>query len=152
MRRKDREIKDLKTIESIIQKSLVCRLALSDDNQPYVVPLCFGYRKKTVYFHSAPEGMKVEILRKNPNVCIEFDTDNELVSAQKACKWGMKYRSVIGFGRASFIENHEEKVDALDLIMKHYGGRFFPYTESALSSTLIIRVDIEQLTGKQAST
>ena len=75
MRRKDKEISDRSAIEDIIKRSTVCRLAMSDNNSPYVIPINFGYENSTVYFHSAREGRKIDILKKNPNVCIEFDID-----------------------------------------------------------------------------
>ena len=65
MRRKDKEITDIKSIEKIIQKSKVCRLGLSLNDTPYIVPVCFGYRAKTLYFHSAQEGKKIDIIKKN---------------------------------------------------------------------------------------
>jgi nitroimidazol reductase NimA-like FMN-containing flavoprotein (pyridoxamine 5'-phosphate oxidase superfamily) len=150
MRREDREIADIALIEDIIRNSLVCRLGMSRDDQPYVVPLCFAYGDKTLYFHSAGEGLKLEILQQNPNVCVEFDIDQEVIQGDKPCKWGMKYLSVIGFGKASFVEDLEEKRKGLDAIMKHYSGRSFEYVESAIESTCIIKVEIETMTGKKS--
>jgi nitroimidazol reductase NimA-like FMN-containing flavoprotein (pyridoxamine 5'-phosphate oxidase superfamily) len=75
MRRKEKEMDSLVEAEVVIRNSLVCRLGLSDDNRPYVVPLSFGYENNTLYFHSASEGKKVEILKKNSNVCFEFDIE-----------------------------------------------------------------------------
>jgi hypothetical protein len=150
MRRKDREITDIALIEDIIRNSLVCRLGMSRDDQPYVIPLCFAYSDNTLYFHSAGEGLKLEILQQNPNVCVEFDIDQEVVQGDKPCKWSMQYRSVIGFGKASFVEDFEEKRKGLDAIMKHYSGRSFEYVEPEIESTCIIKVDIESMTGKKS--
>jgi len=119
MKRKDKEITDTKVIDDIICRSTVCRLALSETNQPYIVPVCFGYRNRTLYVHSAREGKKIDILRKNNNVCIEFDVDHEIVKADQACKWSMKYRSVICYGTASFVDDGSKKREALDVIMAH---------------------------------
>lgn len=150
MRRKDREITDIALTEDIIRNSMVCRLGMSRDDQPYVVPLCFAYSDKTLYFHSAGEGLKLEILQQNPNVCVEFDIDQEVIQGDKPCKWSMQYRSVIGFGKASFVEDLEEKRKGLDAIIKHYSGRSFEYVESAIESTCIIKVEIESMTGKNS--
>ena len=150
MRRNDREITDIALIEDIIRKSLVCRLGMSRNDQPYVVPLCFAYSNKTLYFHSAEEGLKLEILQQNPNVCVEFDLDHEVIQGDKPCKWSMKYRSVIGFGKASFVEDLEEKRRGLDAIMHHYSGRSLEYMERAIESTCIIKVEIESMTGKKS--
>ena len=82
MRRKEKEITDKTAIESIILRSSVCRLALSEDNHPYIVPLCFGYKDNTLYFHSALEGKKLDIMKNNNNVCFEFDIDYQIVEAE----------------------------------------------------------------------
>ena len=150
MRRNDREIVDLALIEDIIRNSLVCRLGMSRNDQPYVVPLCFAYRDNTLYFHSAREGLKLEILQQNPKVCVEFDIDQEVIQGDKPCKWSMQYRSVIGFGRASLVEDFEEKKKGLDAIMKQYSDKSFEYVESAIESICIIKVEIESMTGKKS--
>ena len=115
MRRKDREIVDTKILDEIISSAQVCRLGLSDDNAPYIVPMCFGYKDRSLYFHSAGDGKKIEIIKKNPNVCFEFDHNIEVLQAEKPCKWGMKYQSIIGHGKVVFIETLEEKKEALKI-------------------------------------
>ncbi len=148
MRRKDKEIKGIAEIESIIDKSMVCRLALADENRPYIVPMCFGYKNKSLYFHSANKGKKLEILKKNNLVCFEFDIDYETVKADKACDWTMKYKSVIGYGKAIFIQEFESKCRALDIIMQHYSNKKFVYPEANVKNTIVIKVEIEHMTGK----
>ena len=149
MRRKDQEITDIAAIEDIIHKGQVCRLALSDNGRPYIVPLCFGYKENNLYFHSAREGKKLDILRKNNNVCFEIDIDRELVKGKKACNCSMKYRSVIGFGKAELIEDIEPKRRALHIIMQNYFEGFFKYSEESIRNTVIIKVEIESMTGKK---
>lgn len=153
MRRKDREIVDRAELESIIGSATVCRLAMSEGNCPYIVPLCFGYKDGNIYFHSAGEGKKLEMLKVNNLVCFEMDTDHELVRADHPCESEMKYRSVIGFGRASFVKEIEEKRMALDTITRHYSGgkteENYVYSEQKIANTVIIKVAIESLTGKK---
>ena len=153
MRRKDREIKDHSELESIIGAAYVCRLAMSEDDRPYIVPLCFGYKDGNLYFHSAGEGKKLEVLGVNSSVCFEMDIDHELVRANLPCDSEMKYRSVIGFGRASFVNELEEKRMALDTITRHYSEGnaegSYVYPEQKLANTVIIKVTIESLTGKK---
>ncbi len=150
MRRKEKEMTDRAEIESVIRKSRVCRLGLADEGYPYVVPLCFGYDGNAFYFHSAKAGRKIDMLRKNNRVCFEFDIEQETKPAEKACKWGMAYKSVIGFGEASFVEDTDAKRNALDIIMRQYSAdvRQFEYSEAALRGTVIIRIDIQEITGK----
>jgi uncharacterized protein len=150
MRKKEKEITDKTEIESIILRSSVCRLALSEDNQPYIIPLCFGYEENTLYFHSALEGKKLGILRSNNKVCFEFDSDHRIVEAHDACGWSMNYRSVIGFGKASFINDPKERTKAMNAIIQHYTGKPLPYSEATLKDTVLMRVEIESITGKES--
>jgi len=146
MRRKDREISDLGEIESIIQRADICRLAFCDRGKPYVVPLCFGYRRGAVYFHSAREGRKLDMIRNNRQVCFEMDIDQELIRSIDRCS--MRYRSVIGSGLASLVEEQYEKAEARDLIMRHYRQEPFIYSEETREGTVIIKVEIKELTRK----
>jgi nitroimidazol reductase NimA-like FMN-containing flavoprotein (pyridoxamine 5'-phosphate oxidase superfamily) len=150
MRRKEKEITEASAIESIIKKSLVCRLALSDDNSPYIVPLCFGYRDRVLYFHGSLKGKKIDIIKKNQKVCFEFDINTEIVKAEDACHWSMKYKSVIGFGKAVLLEDLDEKRKALNIIMSQYSDRTFQFNDATLKGTIVIKVEIESMTGKQS--
>ncbi len=150
MRRKEKEITDLKSIEEIIFKAKVFRLAMSLENIPYIVPLNFGYQNKTIYFHSAKKGKKIDILRQNNKVCFEFDIDCELVQSEKACNWGMKFRSVIGLGKAELIDSFVEKQKALEIIMRQYTKKHFKFPEKQLNNTLLWKIVIEQIAGKKS--
>lgn len=113
MRRKDREITDICAILELVSECKVCRLAMTDGGVPYIVPLNYGYEYAdgalTFYFHSAKEGRKLEILKKNPTVCLELDGRGELVEAANPCAYGYTFASVIGTGNVEFIEYTEEK-------------------------------------------
>lgn len=150
MRRKDKQITDREEILSIIRKSTVCRLAMTDGERPYIVPMCFGLDGDRLYFHCATEGTKLDLLRKNPNVCVEFDIDVEVVPSEKACSIGIKYRSVIGFGRAGIVSGEEDIRHGMDAIIRQYGGDPSTMDEAILRETAIIRVDIGSLTGKKS--
>ena len=150
MRRQEREIRDEAEIQEILEKGFVCRLGLYDGQYPYVVPLNYGYRNGSMYFHCAREGKKTDILKKNGRVCIEVDIDFRVVRGETPCRWTAKYRSVIGFGRARIIDDEREKKAGLDVIMAHYGGQGGEYDEKSLQRTCVIEVVIENMTGKQS--
>ena len=150
MRRSDKEITDRKAIEDIILRSKVCKLAMCEENRPYIVPLCFGFKNNTLYFHSAPKGKKIEILKKNPDVCFEFEIFTQIIKSAKACKWGMRYKSVIGFGKAGFITDDDLKRQAFDIIMNQYADGSFIYEDALLKSVVVINVEIQSMTGKQS--
>ena len=150
IRRREKAVAGRAEIEAIIRKATVCRVGLSDGDQPYVVPLCFGYRDNILYFHSAREGRKLDILRRNDKVCFEFDVGGEVVKSGDPCRWGMRYQSVIGFGRATFVEDAESKRRALEIIVNQYAAGAFSFPAEAIHTTAVIRVDIERMTGKQS--
>lgn len=150
MRRRDKEITDRDVIDAIINESKFCRLALSEDDRPYIVPVSFGYDGNALYFHGALEGKKIDILRKNSNVCFEFDSDGEPIPSDESCSWSVRYKSVIGNGKARLLEDADSKLRALDIIMRHYSEESFEYPEEKIKKTAIIRVDIETVTGKMS--
>jgi nitroimidazol reductase NimA-like FMN-containing flavoprotein (pyridoxamine 5'-phosphate oxidase superfamily) len=151
MRRSDRQITDKIAIDGIIKRCTVCRLGMSDNGQPYIVPLSFGYDSSFLYFHAALAGRKVDILKQNNRVCFEFDRLLEVSTADQACNWSMKYESVIGFGVAEMMEDADAKTAALNCIMQQYSGDNWTFTEQALSSTAVYRIRIEEISGKARS-
>ena len=150
MRKSNKEITEKPALEMIIKNSVICRLALVDGDRPYIVPLNFGYQDGILYFHCAHEGRKIDIIKTNPNVCFEFDINTELITAEKACGWSMKYQSVIGFGKAYLIEDIREKTAALNIIMQQYSKSNFSFPEAKLQITAAFKVEIERMTGKQS--
>ena len=114
MRRKDREVNDIVEIEEIIKSCKTCHLAMVDDGMPYIIPLSFGYEIAddvlTLYFHSAEEGRKIDILQKNNTVCFEMCYEGEAIYAKEApCNSGYYYSSIIGNGKVDFITDISEK-------------------------------------------
>lgn len=115
-----------------------------------------------LYVHSAREGRKIDLLRANPRVCFEVESEVGLVAGKSPCDWSVRYRSVIGWGRASLVEDRPERLRALDLLVRKYETVAAPaelrgaaaaapppaYRKAALEATAIIRIDIEELTGK----
>ena len=150
MQRNEKGISDPSIIDAIIRKATICRLGMVDGDTPYVVPLNFGYQANTIYFHGSRKGYKIDIIKKNPNVCAEFDVAVETIVAENACDWSMKFQSVIAFGTASLIDDPEEKRRALEIIMAQYTDEKFVFPENMLAATAVIKVDIERMTGKQS--
>ena len=148
MRRNEREITDKKDIDDIIRRCRVCHLAMCDEGQPYVVPLNFGYDGGFLYFHAAPEGRKIDIIKRNNRVGFEFDILLDITAAERACDWGAKYESVMGSGTAETVDDLEAKKDTLKCIMRQYSGGTWDFPEEILQKTLILRVCILEISGK----
>ena len=134
MIRKDREITEKEQIEGIIKKATVCRVAFCHDNQPYLAPFNFGYENNCLYFHSARDGRKIDMIRGNNNVCFEFDIGHKMNRKGLACEWSFSYQSVIGFGKASIIDNPLEKRHGLEVIMTHYSKRKFEFLDEKIKN------------------
>ena len=153
MRRKDREITRIEDILSIVDRAKVLRLGLFDDNFPYIVPLHFGYEyaegKLIFYMHSAKEGHKLDLIRRNQNVCIELDCDTELMSGGDIpCSYSSSFASLIGRGLAEIVDDEQEKVRGLYLLMKNQTGREFEITTQMASAVAVIKVMVCDFSAK----
>ena len=149
MRRKDREITNRGEMEAILDAAPVCRLALSDGTDPYVIPLCFARDGGALYIHCAPEGKKTDILRRNPRCCVEVDSTEGPIPDDNPCSWEMQYKSVICTGTASFVTENAEKQRALTCILKRYGGDEHVFSEKDLGRVCVIRIALDGMTGKK---
>ena len=157
MRRSDKEIEDSQTIQKVLEEAEICRIALVDGNEPYLVPMNFGYKNNTLYLHSATAGRKIDILKENNSICFQMDIKTQMVRSENPCNWGMKYLSVIGSGKAHLIDDISGKKEALDIIMAKYSPKslesdekLFEYSEQSLNNVLVIGVEVEEITGKKS--
>ncbi|MFH1296408.1 MAG: pyridoxamine 5'-phosphate oxidase family protein [Bacteroidota bacterium] len=122
-------------IIEIIKRCQVCHVAMVDtEGKPYVVPMNFGFEDDIIYLHSAQEGKKIDCLKNNPDVCVNFTTNHVLryQNEQVACSWSMKYRSVLCYGKVEFIEDADQKRQALDVVMKQYTKLRFTYNDPSI--------------------
>jgi nitroimidazol reductase NimA-like FMN-containing flavoprotein (pyridoxamine 5'-phosphate oxidase superfamily) len=150
MRRKDREITAPEVIKKILTESHICRLALMDTDEPYIVPLNFGYEDPFLYFHSAPAGRKIDILKKNNRVCFEIESQVSVTEGPEACDYTTQYRSVIGYGKVELISDPVAIRAGLDVIMRQHGreGKN-SYKDQYMGHMLVLRMQIERLSCKQ---
>ena len=138
-------------IEDIITKCTICYVGMADtDGTPYVIPMNFGYKEGVVYLHSAQEGRSIDILSRNPKICVTFSTDHALVfqHPQVACSYRMRSKSVIGWGKVAYEEDFSKKIEALDIIMHQYITKDFNYSDPAVKNVKIWKVALEEVTCK----
>lgn len=142
---------DQEIIEAIMRKCDICFIGVCDGDIPYVLPMNFGYRDKVIYLHSAPEGRVINVLNKNSNICVTFSTDHELVfqNQEVACSYRMKSKSVVAFGKVEFIEDMDEKREALNIIMEQYSGDEFKYSDPAVRNVKMWKVPVDKMTCKE---
>lgn len=154
MRRKDRAVTDPARIEEILSACQCCRLGLCDGERAYVVPMNFGYTCRngdyTLYFHSAPEGRKIDLIGKTGWAGFEMDTNYQLHEAMLACGHSARFQSVIGGGQISFVEDSADKRVALEAIMRHVTGKGqWVFNEKMLRAVCVFRLDVEELSCKE---
>ena len=150
MRRKDKQIFDIKVLHSVINNAAICRIGLVKEDRPYVIPLSFGFDGRNIYFHSAESGEKVEILKVNNHVCVEFEQDISIIEDEKPCDWSARYLTVVVHGTAELVDELVEKKYGLGQIVKHYkaGGEKYPFTDEEIKPVLVYKVIVEEIVGK----
>nr|WP_319400546.1 pyridoxamine 5'-phosphate oxidase family protein [uncultured Carboxylicivirga sp.] len=144
--------KDIEVIEAIIRKCDICFVGVVDpENKPYVLPMNYGYKDQVIYLHSAPEGRIIDILNNNNNICVTFSTDNELVfqHPEVACSYRMKSKSVVAMGKVEFVEDMDEKREALNILMKTYSEKEFKYSDPAVKNVKIWKVAMDEVSCKE---
>jgi len=137
-------------MDAIIHEAQVCYVGMSDGEDPYVLPMNFAYENRKLYLHADTHGKKLDIIRNNPSVCVNFNTGNELFYRHKevGCSWGMKYKSVNLHGKVRFVEEYDEKYRIMKLVMKKYSGEEYEFSVPSIKNVVIMCIDVEKLTGK----
>jgi len=103
-----------------------------------------------IYLHCASEGKKLDIINQNGNVCFEADCSYKLLKSENAHNWSAEYESVIGEGKISIVKEENQKIRALDILMKRHGFEGKPhYPEASLKAVTVLRICTESITGKR---
>lgn len=153
MRKREREVTDPKEIRSILDTCKVLHLGLSDEGQPYVVPLNYGYVLENdtliFYLHGATEGYKYDVIRKNPKVSFAMECDVIPFEGKVACQYGMSYRSLMGMGKAEIVTDVKEKQLGLSILMKSQTEKDFEFNEKLVSIVNVIKITVEHYSAKK---
>jgi uncharacterized protein len=153
MRRADRLSTDKDEIAKILTEGKIIHIAFQDENEPYIVTMNYGYDfmddNFKFYFHSAREGRKIEIIKVNSRVCFSISICDPFVTGEKACNYGMKFRSIVGYGRIQIITDENLRNYALNKLMENYTGENnWKYEEDILKMTTVTCLEVEKYTAK----
>ena len=152
MTKRELQITDPEQIRAILDNAKVLRLGLAVNNEPYVVPMNYGYTMEdgrlTLYLHSALRGKKLDMIRANPRVFFYIDCDRMPFESEKPCQYGLAYSSIMGRGEARIIEDVEEKMEAMTILMKTQTGKDFTFEDRLVSIVPVIRIDVAEYTAK----
>ena len=153
MTRREREVTEPEQIRAILDQGRIVHLGMIDGDEPYVVPMNYGYTMEDgrlcLYVHGALAGRKLDILRFNPKVFFEIDCGIEPFEGPTACHYGTAYASVMGRGRAEILTDTEEKKHGLAVLMKTQTGRDFEFQDKMAAAVSVIRITAENFTAKR---
>ncbi len=153
MKRQDRELTKQEEFQYILEHSDVVHIGMHDGEDIYVIPMNYGFvyeeGKITLYVHGNLEGKKWDLIKKNGRVAIEIDCDHSLITGNVACQYGYTYASIMGNGYAEYIEDPQEKAEALSLLMRNLTGKDFEFTEKLAGIVGIAKITLDSYTGKR---
>ena len=140
-------ITDWQTACDILDAAHVIHLALVDQDGPYCVPVNFARKGHALYLHSSTAGKKLDAMRADNRVSFAVETDLKIKTAATACKWGYDFRSVVGFGTATVVEDAQERLEGMNAIIEKWAGETLPMNEKMFQTqTLVVRIDITSAT------
>ena len=164
MRRADREVTDTERLRQIINHCDVVHVSYVDAEGLTIVPVNFGFEYTdtagsdpdggtlVLYMHSAPEGRKFDAIRAAGNalpVAFEMDTDREIIEGRTWCNWGEAFKSVVGNGTASIVDDVDEKIHGLQLLMGQQMGKWdVPFTPQQVASVMVWKITATYVMGK----
>jgi len=150
--RREREVTDPAKILEILDKGMIAHVGMVDGDEPYVVPMNYGYTmdngKLSIYLHGAKQGRKLDIIRTNPKVFFSIECDVKPFDGDIACRYGISYASVMGSGTAEILEDPAEKAVGLSVLMKTQTGKDFTFDDRMVSIVSVIKIDTEWYTAK----
>ena len=150
--KRERQVTDPQQILHILDTAKVLNLGLSVNDEPYVVPMNYGYvmedGKLTLYLHSAVKGKKLDMIQANPRVFFSMDCDRMPFEGRVACQYGLVYSSIMGSGTATLVDDVEEKKRAMSILMKTQTGGDFTFEDRLVTIVTVIRIDVAEYTAK----
>ena len=139
-----------KEIECFLNEAPVGRLGTSYNQQPYIVPIHFIFYEGKIYFHAKPEGTKLSNIKANKHVCFEVDELKEIITAETACSFSVRARSVIILGKARINNEFQEKKRILEKLVEKYSpGEPKQMKESEINEVVIGEITIDTIEGKK---
>lgn len=151
--KREREVTNINEIKEILDKSMIVHIGMIDGDEPYVVPMNYGYTLENgvlcLYLHGATVGRKIDIIKKNPRVFFEMECDVAPFEGKVACQYGTTYSSVMGLGIAEVLEDIETKKDGLARFMKTQTGKDFVFEDKMVSIVNVIKITCTEFTAKK---
>ena len=152
VREPDRAVYDRPAVYRILDEAFLCHVGFNIEGQPFVIPTSFGRKDANLYIHGSAASRMLRQLKEDVPVCVAVTLLDGLVLARSVFNHSMNYRSVVILGKASLVDDAEEKMAALRVLSEHIlPGRWDDTrqpNERELKATSVLRVPIEEYSAK----
>ena len=152
VREADRAVYDREVAYEILAEGFLCHVGFVVDGQPFVIPTSYGRNGDSLLIHGSAASRMLRQLKDELPVCVTVTLLDGLVLARSIFNHSMNYRSVVVLGKATLVDQPEEKLEALRLLSEHIiPGRWADVrrpNERELKATSVLRVPIEEFSAK----
>jgi nitroimidazol reductase NimA-like FMN-containing flavoprotein (pyridoxamine 5'-phosphate oxidase superfamily) len=152
VREAERAVYDREAAYRILDEAFLCHVGFVVDGQPFVIPTSFGRKDDRLYIHGSAASRMLRQMKEGVPVCVTVTLLDGLVLARSIFNHSMNYRSVVVLGKATLVDDPQEKLEALRLLSEHIiPGRWADSrqpNERELKATSVLRVPIEEFSAK----
>ncbi|MGA7219068.1 MAG: pyridoxamine 5'-phosphate oxidase family protein [Candidatus Sulfotelmatobacter sp.] len=152
VREAERGVYDRDTAYRILDEGFLCHVGFVVDGQPFVIPTSYGRKEAHLYIHGSAASRMLRQMKEALPVCVTVTLLDGLVLARSIFNHSMNYRSVVVLGKASRVDDAQEKIEALRLLSEHIiPGRWADVrqpNERELKATSVLRLPIEEFSAK----
>jgi nitroimidazol reductase NimA-like FMN-containing flavoprotein (pyridoxamine 5'-phosphate oxidase superfamily) len=152
IREPDRGVYDRETVYRILDEGFLCHVGFVADGQPFVIPTSYGRKDSNLYIHGSAASRMLRRLKQSVSLCVTVTLLDGLVLARSVFNHSMNYRSVVVLGKATLVDDADEKLDALRVLAEHIiPGRWDDArrpNERELKATSVLRLPIEEFSAK----
>ena len=151
-REPERGVYDREAAYRILDEGFICHVGFSVDGQPFVIPTSYGRKEANLYIHGSAASRMLRQMKEGVAVCVTVTLLDGLVLARSVFNHSMNYRSIVILGKATLVDDPEEKLTALRILSEHIlPGRWDDArqpNERELKATSVLRVPIEEFSAK----
>jgi nitroimidazol reductase NimA-like FMN-containing flavoprotein (pyridoxamine 5'-phosphate oxidase superfamily) len=152
VREADRAVYDRETAYRILDEGFLCHVGFVADGQPFVIPTSYGRKDDSLYIHGSAASRMLRQMKEGVPVCVTVTLLEGLVLARSIFNHSMNYRSVVVLGKATLVDDPEEKLEALRLLSEHIiPGRWADArqpNERELKATSVLRLPMAEFSAK----
>jgi len=152
VREPDRAVYDRDEVYRLLDEGFICHVGFAVDGQPFVIPTSYGRKDANLYVHGSATSRMLRQLKTAVPVCVTVTLLDGLVLARSVFNHSMNYRSVVILGKATLVDDAQEKLAALRVLSEHiipdrWDDARQP-NERELKATSVLRVPIEEFSAK----